>query len=337
MDLKTLRLNAKERLAPFCRVCKECDGKLCAGEMPGMGGTGSGTSFMNNIVALAEQKLNLRTLHNAENPDLKFSLFDKNLTAPLMAAPITAIGMQTDNRLSDKEWADAVILGSQHAGTVAWTGDGPDPSHFQSGIDVLKKSGIQGIPVIKPRENKTILEYIEIAERAGALAVGIDIDAAGIINMKLKGQPVGPKNKEQLQEIIKGTSLPVILKGIMTIEEAILAVEVGAAGIVVSNHGGRVLDHTPGTAEVLPEIASEVCGRMLVFVDGGIRSGVDILKMLALGADAVLVGRPLVVGAAGGGPEGVAFLLHKLISELKIAMILTGCTSLEDISNEILR
>ncbi|NLI92160.1 MAG: alpha-hydroxy-acid oxidizing protein [Peptococcaceae bacterium] len=337
MDIKHLRANARERLRPYCRVCRECNGKLCAGEMPGLGGTGSGFSFMNNIAALAEHKLNLRTLHDADSPDTLYTFLEKTIVAPLMAAPITAIGMQTNGRLSDKDWADAVVLGSQQAGTIAWTGDGPDPVHFQAGIEALKKNGVQGVPVIKPRENKSILEYIKRAEEAGALAVGIDVDAAGIINMKAKGQPVSPKNEEQLREIIESTSLPVFLKGIMTSDEADLAAKVGAAGIVVSNHGGRVLDHTPGTAEVLPEIASEVSGRMLVLADGGIRSGADILKMLALGADAVLIGRPLIIGAAGGGAEGVAFILNKLVNEMKAAMILTGCSSLAGISNEILR
>lgn len=337
MDLKTLREQARERLQPFCKVCPECNGKACAGKMPGLGGTGSGASFKNNITALAAQKLNLRTLHSAANPDTRFSFFDRVLTAPVMAAPITAVGIQTDSKLSDEDWAEAVVLGSRETGIIAWTGDGPDPRHFQSGIEALQKAGMAGVPVIKPRQNKVIMEYIKRAEEAGALAVGIDIDAAGIINMKLKGQPVGPIQEEQLREIMESTSLPVILKGIMTADEADLAARAGAAGIVVSNHGGRVLDHTPGTAEVLPEIASQVSGRMLVLADGGIRSGVDILKMLALGADAVLIGRPLIVGAAGGGAEGVALILNQLINEMKTAMILTGCPSLAGISNEILR
>lgn len=337
MDLKTLRERARERLKPFCRVCPECNGKVCAGEMPGMGGAGTGSSFKNNIQALAGQKLNLRTMHEAANPDILFSFFDQVLAAPLMAAPITALGIQTDGKLSDEDWAEAAVFGCKQAGTIAWTGDGPDPRHFQSGIEALKKAGMSGVPVIKPRQNKVIIEYIKRAEEAGAVAVGIDIDAAGIINMKLRGQPVGPIKEERLREIMANTSLPVILKGIMTADEAELAAKVGAAGIVVSNHGGRVLDHTPGTAEVLPEIVSQVSGRMLVLVDGGIRSGVDILKMLALGADAVLVGRPLIIGAAGAGSEGVALIINQLVNEMKTAMILTGCNSLAGISNGVLR
>lgn len=337
MDLKTLQANARTRLKPFCRVCKECNGELCAGEMPGLGGAGSGASFKNNIKALANYKVNLRTLHKASEPNTGYMFLDKILPAPIMPAPMTALAMQTDNKIGDEEWAGAVVEAAELAGTIAWTGDGPLPVHFQSGIDALKAKGTQGIPVVKPRKNDKVLEYFHKAEEAGALAVAMDIDAAGIINFKLKGQPVEPKSIEDLKEIIQGTALPVILKGIMTPDEASLAVEAGAAGIVVSNHGGRVLDHTPGTAEVLPEIASEVSGRIKVIADGGIRSGVDVLKMLALGADAVLIGRPLLIGAAGGGAEGVQFILNKIISELKLAMILTGCKSIEEINNEILR
>jgi len=337
MDLKTIRMNAKERLNPFCRVCKECNGKACAGEMPGLGGTGTGASFVNNVTALAQYHLNLRTLHQAVVPNTNFSLFKKQLVAPVMAAPITAVGLQTGGKLGDIDWAESVVAGSRESGTIAWTGDGPDPLHFQAGIEALEKQGMQGIPVIKPRHNQMIMEYIKRAEAADALAVGIDVDAAGIVNMKQKGQPVEPKNEEQLREIIMGTTLPVILKGIMTVDEAQLAVRAGAAGIVVSNHGGRVLDHTPGTAAVLSEIVSQVKGETLVLVDGGIRSGVDILKMLALGADCVLIGRPLLVGAAGGGAEGVALILNKMIAEMKVAMTLTGCSSLADITKRILR
>jgi isopentenyl diphosphate isomerase/L-lactate dehydrogenase-like FMN-dependent dehydrogenase len=122
----------------------------------------------------------------------------------------------------------------------------------------------------------------------------------------------------------------------MTPDEATLAFDAGAAGIVVSNHGGRVLDHTPGAAEVLPAIAQAVRGRGVILADGGVRSGADVLKYLALGADAVLVGRPLVVGAFGGGTEGVTFLLQKLRAELAAAMLLTGTASVRQVSAAIL-
>ena len=108
-------------------------------------------------------------------------------------------------------------------------------------------------------------------------------------------------------------------------------------GIIVSNHGGRVLDHTPGTAEVLPEIAAAVKGKIKIFVDGGIRSGVDVLKMLALGAEAVFVGRPMAVAAVGGGQEGVAFLLNQYAEQLRTAMIYAGCASVAEVTPSILQ
>jgi 4-hydroxymandelate oxidase len=129
----------------------------------------------------------------------------------------------------------------------------------------------------------------------------------------------------------------VILKGIMTADEAEIAAEAGAAAIVVSNHGGRVLDYTPGTAEVLPEIAARVKDRVTVLVDGGVRSGVDVLKMLALGAHAVLVGRPLLVAGAGAGQEGITLALETMGKELRQTMILTGCAKLEDINTDVIR
>jgi isopentenyl diphosphate isomerase/L-lactate dehydrogenase-like FMN-dependent dehydrogenase len=96
------------------------------------------------------------------------------------------------------------------------------------------------------------------------------------------------------------------------------------------------LDHTPGTAEVLPEIASAVKGKLRILVDGGIRGGVDALKMLALGAEAVLVGRLMAIASVGGGPKGVTLLLNQYADDLRTAMIYTGCKSLSDITSDIL-
>ena len=122
----------------------------------------------------------------------------------------------------------------------------------------------------------------------------------------------------------------------MNVKSALAAIEAGADAIVVSNHGGRVMDTMPGTAEVLPEIANAVAGRIKVLVDGGIREGVDILKMLALGADAVMIGRPICIAAFGAAQEGVEFYLDQKRDELKKAMILTGCPSIKHIDPSII-
>jgi isopentenyl diphosphate isomerase/L-lactate dehydrogenase-like FMN-dependent dehydrogenase len=133
------------------------------------------------------------------------------------------------------------------------------------------------------------------------------------------------------------TSMPVIVKGILTPEDAVLAVEHGAAAIVVSNHGGRQLDGSPGTARVLPEIVDAVGGRLEVIVDGGVRRGTDVLKALALGAKAVLIGRPYVWGLAVNGEAGVSHVLSLLQTEFEWAMALCGVTSVDQITRRLVR
>lgn len=127
--------------------------------------------------------------------------------------------------------------------------------------------------------------------------------------------------------------LPLLLKGITHPDDALLAIDIGLAGIIVSNHGGRVLDGMPATAQVLPAIRDAVQGRCAVLVDGGLRRGTDILKALALGADAVLVGRPLIWGLANGGAAGVAHVLRLLQDELWAAMALCGVATIQDASS----
>ena len=127
-------------------------------------------------------------------------------------------------------------------------------------------------------------------------------------------------------------SIPVFVKGLLTAEDAELALDHGAAGVVVSNHGGRQLDRSLATADALPEIAEAVAGRATLLVDGGIRRGIDVATALALGADAVLVGRPALWGLAAGGKEGVARVLGMLREELELTLGLCGCTSPADLT-----
>ena len=130
--------------------------------------------------------------------------------------------------------------------------------------------------------------------------------------------------------------MPFVLKGIMTVKGAQKALAAGASAIVVSNHGGRVLDNCPSTAEVLPEIADAVGDRMTIFVDGGIRTGMDVFKALAIGADADLIGRPFVTMVYGGGREGILVYAEKLRRELEDTMAMCGAHSLPEIRREML-
>ncbi|CAI0422584.1 unnamed protein product [Linum tenue] len=133
------------------------------------------------------------------------------------------------------------------------------------------------------------------------------------------------------------TKLPILLKGIITHEDARIAVEVGAAGVIVSNHGGRQLDYSPATINVVEEVVHAVKGKIPVIVDGGVRRGTDVFKALALGAQAVLVGRPILYGLAAKGEHGVKQVIQMLKEELELAMALAGCTSLKDITRSHVR
>lgn len=336
MNYDEVLKNAKQNLNGSCRVCKVCNGVACAGEVPGMGGKGTGAAFMENIKALNEYKLNLRTIHDVKEPDLEIEMFGHKMSLPIFAAPISGTTLNMGGKFTEEEYISWVIEGCLNAGIYPMVGDTAVDSFLITNLKQLKKNGGKGIPFIKPWENSNVIKKIKMVEESGAFAVGMDIDACGLITLALHGKPVMPKTIDDIKEIVDSTKLPFILKGIMTVDEAELAVKAGVSAIVVSNHGGRVLDHTPGVAEVLPKIAKAVKGKITILADGGIRSGVDILKMLALGADAVLIGRPFVTASFGGQVEGVKLYVEKLKSELKSAMILTGCKSVKYIDERIL-
>ncbi|MEN2985987.1 MAG: alpha-hydroxy-acid oxidizing protein [Thermodesulfovibrionaceae bacterium] len=337
MNWQEIKKIAREKLKPYCRVCPICDGVACAGEVPGMGGVGTGSSFKANLEALNRYKLNLSTIHDVRDPDTTVEIFNKKLALPVMAAPITGTAYNMGGAITEDIYCEEVIVGSTMAGTIGWTGDGADPLLYSSGIEAIRKNDGKGIPIIKPRQQQEIIKRIRQAEEVGALAVGVDIDGAGLVTMALRGQPVSPKSPKEIEELVRATRLPFILKGIMTIREAKIAYELGVSAIVVSNHGGRILDHTAGVADVLPEITESLKGKIVIIADGGVRSGVDVLKLLALGADAVLVGRPVVVAVVGGGREGLKLYFENIKNELKQAMLLTGVASVKNVPREILR
>jgi len=334
--MKEIRNTARERMKGYCRVCPVCDGRACAGEVPGMGGLGTGAAFRANITALADNRFNMRMLHGTVEPETRTELLGKALDIPVLAAPIGGVAFNMGGRISEEDYIESVLGGCKEKGTLGCVGDGVPEFIHSAGYEAVQKLDGHGIPFIKPWEDAELNEKLEKAAATGTDIVGMDVDAAGLITLKLMGRPVTPKPPEKLKEIIQRSGMKFILKGIMTPNEAETAVEVGAHAIVVSNHGGRVLDHTPGAAEVLPAVADAVKGRITILADGGVRTGGDVLKMLALGADAVMIGRPFSVAAVGGLLDGVAAYIDKIKSELISAMVLTGTGSVRSVKRSIL-
>lgn len=336
MNLKEIKSNAREKMKGVCAVCRECNGVWCRGMVPGMGGAGNGSTMQRNYNKLNEIRVMMKTLHEAKDPDIKFDFLGKLLSSPIMVAPITGLNYNAGGSITEEDYIDDIVNGSIECGTIAMIGDGGNPDFYRWGIEAIKKVDGNGIAIIKPRENSEIIKRIKMAEEAGAMAVGVDVDGAGLLVMSTMGQPVGPKTVAELKELVNSTKLPFILKGILSVEEAIIAMEAGVAGIIVSNHGGRVLNGTISAVETLEKISDAVGDKMVVIADGGVREGMDIVKFLALGAHCVLVGRPIIWGSVGGRREGVKLTLDTLKNQLYQSMILTGADSLNKINKNML-
>lgn len=328
--------SARETIGKKCRVCKECNGIVCRGEIPGVGGKDTGEGFSINYAKLKEIKINMDTIYDFNGVDTSIELFGKQFAYPVFAAPIGGLNLHYSDVLNDETYSRAIVDGCRQAGTAGFTGDGVKDEFYDRPLKVIQEAAGWGIPTIKPWKKDEILRKVKQAEQAGALAVAMDVDAAGLAILAAAGKPVSPKSVEELKEIIGSTKLPFIIKGVMTVKGALKALEAGAYGIVVSNHGGRVLDQTPATVEVLPEISKAVKGKLKIFIDGGIRTGIDVVKVLALGADAVLIGRPYAVAAYGGGADAVKLYTEKIGKELHDTMIMVGCSTLSDINEDVI-
>ncbi|MBP5212213.1 MAG: alpha-hydroxy-acid oxidizing protein [Pyramidobacter sp.] len=340
MDYNELIAKARELLAPKCRVCPVCDGRACRGEVPGAGGKGSGATFMRNVSYLADVKIVLDTLYEDRGQDTGCEFFGRKFTLPAFPAPIGGMKMNYGSDISEEAQAERVLRGSIAAGSVAFTGDSPVPAAYYGPLGVIKQLGGMGVPTIKPWNLELCEPKIAAAKEAGALAVCMDVDAAGLVNVKINGGTVYPKSVADMKALVKMCApLPFIVKGVMSAKGALKAAEAGVYGIVVSNHGGRVLDSGEATAEVLPAIRDELGSDspVKVFMDGGIRTGLDVFKALALGADAVLIGRPIITASFGGGAEGVELYLKKVAAELAATMIMTGASNLKEITRDMVR
>jgi 4-hydroxymandelate oxidase len=337
MTYKEVLDRARKIMAPNCRVCNECNGVVCRGEIPGVGGKGRGYGFTECIRFLASVKINMDVIYCDEGQDTSVSLFGRSFRYPVCAAPVGGMKLNYNGTLTDGEYYRAVVTGTNRAGTVAFTGDGPQDYIFLDSLPVIKEAEGVAIPTLKPWKNEKVLELVKMIEEAGAIAFAMDIDSAGLVNLALAGKPVSPKSVEELREIVRSTSTPFIVKGVMTAHGAEKVAKAGAYGIVVSSHGGRVMEDSPAPCSVLPEIRQAVGDSIKILVDGGIRSGADVFKALALGADAVLIGRPYAIAAHGGGAEGVEMYTNMIGAQLRETMIMTGCKRLDDITRDKIR
>ena len=339
MDYQQVIENARGCIGSYCKACPVCNGAACKNTMPGPGAKGTGELAVRNYRKWQDVRINMDTICKQRPVDTSIGIFGKKFASPFFAGPVGAVKLHYGDKYTDQEYNEILLRGCAENQIAAFTGDGTDYQVMIEATAAIGKLNGQGIPTVKPWDLDTIREKMELVKKSGAFAVAMDIDAAGLPFLQNLNPPAGSKSVEELKEIVKMAEIPFILKGIMTPGGALKAAEAGVQGIVVSNHGGRVLDQCPATAEVLPHIVRAVRNagsRMKIFADGGIRTGVDVFKALALGADAVLIARPFVTAVYGGAEEGVTAYCRKIQSELKDTMQMCGAFSLAEISGDMI-
>lgn len=287
------------------------------------GGYESGRTSVTNRKYFDQIRLIMRLIDSKE-ADTTLELFGCHLKTPVMSGAMSHMTEIEDEPLRK------VARGLKEVGSLMWVGIATN--------DQLRRVVEEGGPVVKISkpyaDSRKIVEKIAFAEDIGAVAVGVDIDFfyRGMMPFGL----MGPKTLGELRDIISTVNVPFVVKGILSIKDAMKAREAGARAIVVSNHGGSVLDHAAHPLQILPEIASTLGGELDVLVDSGFRRGTDVLKGLALGARGVLMGKTTLIGLAANGADGVRYVFQTITHELRRAMSITGCANLGEIAQDIL-
>jgi len=311
------------------------------------GGAGDEITLRANEEAFGRLRLLPRVLRGSSKPHLERTLLGTRLSMPVIVAP-TAF-----HRLADPEGERATARAVAAAETIMIVSMAATVAIED--VAAAASSDLWFQLYIQPDPDFTEA-VVGRAEAAGCTALVVTVDSpvrgrherdrrngfldlpAGLVCENLRdGARVRPIvmspeiSWEHIDRIRDRTSLPIVLKGILHPQDARTAVEHGASALIVSNHGGRQLDTAPATIDVLPEIVDAVRGAMPVLLDGGVRHGTDVLKALALGADAVAIGRPVIWGLAAAGESGVAAVLGLLRTEIEESLALCGCASIDDV------
>ncbi len=341
-DLVYFRRRARERLAHVCGVYPVCDGmpsRICTGQKYGapigFGGAGQAKTFETNYKALQQYRLKMRVIKAHHEPEMSVSIFGKEIVAPVMGAPLSGTKNNMNDVMSEQEFYWGLLKGAQVFGTIGMVGNTPS-SPEDLGVTTTGQNHGWGIPVFKPQSQERLIKLVQLAERLDVIAIGVDLEGAGSTSWVTPEKKVYRKSEGELQELVDCTEKPVIFKGIMNVDDALKVVDSGADACYVSNHGGRVLDCGQGVAEVLPAISEEISGIIPILADGTVRTGFDVLKIRALGADIALIGRTLAQACIGGGHAAVKMYFDYVKDDLRRAMVMTGCDTLKDADMRIL-
>ena len=313
------------------------------------GGPGDERTLRRNVEAFSDWELLPRVLVDVGEVDPSVELFGSRLSMPVVVAPVAF------QRLAHADGEEGMARAAGRAGTAmclstiatatpaSVAAAAPDTTRWfqlycfrdravtEALLAEAVESGFEAIALTvdapyagrRERDLRTGFQ-VDVPTPSVQAAIGSDrpVSVSEVFSL------VDPTlDWDSLASLVEGCELPVVLKGLMRADDAELAIEAGASGLVVSNHGGRQLDGVPATVDAVGEVAEAVAGRVPVLMDGGVRRGTDVLVALALGASAVLVGRPTLWGLAVGGEEGAHQVLELLRAELELALALLGCAT----------
>lgn len=300
-----------------------------------MGAADSGATMERNVAAFKKFLFQQRIFHQVSDPDTKVTLFGRTVSTPAWVAPIGSF-----YRISETAERD-VADGASSTNTILFVS-------YATKSNVREWAQGTSAPLVyigyMQQGRKAVLESVRLAEEVSYVAVGLVMDSiqpqriGETVPLTREGIPRrgNPARPEDIQWLKNQTSLPVIIKGILSSEDARIAVDAGADAIVVSNHGGRIFDQTRAAFEALPEVVAAVGSRVPVILDGGVRNGGDIVKAVALGAKAALVGRPVCWGVAVGGAVGVKRVIEIMTQDVKRVLIMTGVGAVSQITDSII-
>jgi isopentenyl diphosphate isomerase/L-lactate dehydrogenase-like FMN-dependent dehydrogenase len=347
------------RIADFERLAEEKLEPGVAGYFAG--GAGDELTLRENVAAWSRWRLRPRVLAGLSEWGTGVELLGGALSMPVLVAPVAYQGLvHPDGEAAMARAAAAAgtamclsTLATMRPGRVAEAAPGgrrwfqlycfEDEAVTRALIDEAVASGFEAIVVTvdAPRggnRERDLLTGFKIPADVGVPSVEAALGSGRAVTIEETFSLMeSALTWSYLEELASECGVPVLVKGVLTAEDAALAIDHGAAGIVVSNHGGRQLDRCLASADALPEVVEAVEGRGAVMVDGGIRRGVDVAIALALGADAVLVGRPALWGLAAGGEAGARRVLALLRDELELSLALCGCASPAELNRAHLR
>ena len=265
---------------------------------------------------------------DAVMPSTEMTLFGKTFATPVATAALSHMGNQYPDGMA------AMADGATQAGALVFSGMGPKEE-----LERMVATGAQVIKIIKPYEDRqSVYDKIRHAEESGCLGVGIDTDHAfsrGGYD-EIEGMKMFPLSSAELADMVKATKLPFFIKGVLSRKEARKCLDCGVKGMVVSHHNGRIDTAVPPLM-VLPEIAEEVNGEAVLFVDCAIQSGLDVLKCLALGATGACVGRPLMKPLREQGAAGVRDTIRSITTDLCYNMAMTASPDVKSVDPTIIR